>query len=202
MSSQAKAQIPASTFHPPDWLRPLQWEEVFPAPQPVEVDIGCGKGSFLLWLASLRPDTNFLGVERQLGRLRKVEKKRRRLGLENVRLLRVEASYLLTRLVPEDSVSAYHINFPDPWPKRRHHQRRLVAAEFVTQLHRTLRQGGVVNVATDHDEYFVEIHKLMSTAAGFKQIEPLSLPEEARTEFERAFLAVGKPIYRGRWLKT
>ena len=146
--------FPTSIYVPSNWVARLDWVEVFGNAQPVEVDIGCGKGSFLLWSAQTRATTNFVGVDRLLRRLRKIDRKVQRIGLPNVRLIRVEASYLVGFLVPEASVAAYHVYFPDPWPKRRHRQRRLICGAFLSDLHRTLCEGGAVNCATDDAEYF------------------------------------------------
>ncbi len=182
-------------------MEPLDWCEVFGNERRVEVDIGCGKGSFLLRSAQTHPDTNLVGVDRLLRRLRKVDRKIQRLGLLNVRLLRVEASYLVGYLVPKASVSAYHTYFPDPWPKRRHHQRRLMSAAFLSNLHRTLQDGGVFNCATDHEEYFQWIQREFRRTPGFIETEAKILPEETRTDFERELLAAGKQIHRCRWVK-
>ncbi len=165
--------------------------------RPVEIDLGCGKGGFLVWVAGQRPGHNFLGVERQLKRLRKADKKVRRAGLPNVRLLRVEAGYFVAKLVADGSVAAYHILFPDPWPKRRHHRRRLFQPAFVDELYRTLGQGGVVNVATDDLDYFAHIGLVM--AEKFVETQPEVLPAEAMTEFEKIFIAQGKPIGRAQF---
>ena len=186
-------------YTPPSWVEPFDWQAVFAESRPIEVDIGCGKGGFLLWSARTRPDLNFLGVERLLLRLRKVDRKIFRLGLANARLIRIEASYLIAKLIPESSVSAYHIYFPDPWPKRRHHHRRLFSPAFVADLRRTLHPNGVVNVATDQEDYFQEMTVLMREPGSFVAESPLSLPDDARTEFEREFIAAGRPVFRGRW---
>lgn len=194
---------PATSFiyAPPNWLDPLDWMSVFGNQHSVEIEIGCGKGAFLMWSAQARPDTDFLGVERQIGRLRSVERKARQLGLTNVRLVRIEASYLVAKLVPADSVSAYHIFFPDPWPKRRHQRRRLFSSDFVTDMVRTLQIGGYVNVATDSEDYYVWIRDVMGGGGSFRE-EPATLfPAAARTEFERVFLAAAKPVLRSRWTK-
>ena len=99
-------------------------------------------------------------------------------------------------------MSAYHIYFPDPWPKRRHHRRRLFSPAFVGDLRRTLQPGGAVNVTTDQDDYFQEMTALMQEPGFFVAEPPLSLPDEARTEFECEFLAAGQPVFRGRWKRT
>ena len=189
-------------YTPPNWIEPLNWQSVFAESRPIEVDVGCGKGGFLLWAAQTRLDRNFIGVERLLLRLRGVDKKIRRLGLANARLIRIEASYLIAKLIPESSVSAYHIYFPDPWPKRRHHRRRLFSPVFVADLRRTLQPGGVVNVATDQEDYFKEMTALMQEPGVFLAESALSLPDGARTEFEREFLEAGQPVFRGRWKRA
>jgi len=183
------------------WFEPLDWRAVFERDQPIEIDLGCGKGSFLLWAANQWVDRNFLGVERLLRRLRRVDRKAVRSGLNNVRLVRLEAAYLVTKLVPDGSVSAYHVLFPDPWPKRRHQARRLISPDFVIELHRTMTVGSAVNCATDHLEYFDCIHRAFQTSARFAETEPVAVPLEARTDFEKEVVAAGKPVYRCRWLK-
>ena len=191
----------SAVYQPANWLDPLDWSAVFAQPhQPVEIDVGCGKGGFLLWAAGATPATNFLGVERQLIRLRKVDKKILDRQFTNARLLRVEAGYLIGKLIPAQSVTAYHIFFPDPWPKRRHHPRRLFQPEFAIELHRTLRPGGAVNVATDDLDYFAHIQKVMRGSGRFRETAATALPVEAQTEFEKIFLAKGWSIGRAKFL--
>lgn len=192
-----------STFYrPANVLDPLDWRVVFGNDHPVEVDVGCGKGGFLLWAAQTRPGYNFLGIERLLLRLRKVDKKASKRGLSNIRLIRLEASYLIGKLIPAESVTAYHIYFPDPWPKRRHERRRLFNAAFVSDLRRTLRAAGTVSVATDHEPYFRQMETVMAGDDGFAPIGVEELPVDAQTEFEKEFVTAGKPIWRARWQKT
>jgi len=205
--STFNAEAPASSasasilYKPANWFEPLDWHAVFAQDRPVEIDLGCGRGGFLLWAARTYPQRNFLGVERLLRRLRRVDRKAVRAGLDNVRLIRIEASYLIGKLIPEGSVSTYHILFPDPWPKRRHHSRRLVCAPLLGEVHRTLTDGGVVNCATDHEEYFEWIQQEFQKTGQFEGKEPPVLPQEAWTEFEREFVAAGKKVYRCRWQK-
>jgi len=193
--------LSSSIYKPTNWVEPLDWAKIFDETRRVEVDVGCGKGSFLLWAAQTQPGTNFVGVDRLLRRLRKVDRKAQRLGLENVRLLRVEASYFVGFLVPAGSVTVYHIYFPDPWPKRRHHARRLISDEFVLSLHRTLLPGGSVHCATDDADYFQWIQRAFRQAERFEEGQPEILPEQAQTDFEREFLAAGANCYRGSWVK-
>jgi tRNA (guanine-N7-)-methyltransferase len=193
--------VDTAIFKPADWFATLKWEDAFGLAQRVEIDVGCGKGAFLLWAAQARPCSNFLGIERQFVRLRKVDQKIQRLGLDNVRLIRVEAGYFIGKLVPANSVTTYHILFPDPWPKRRHAAHRLFRPEFVADVHRTLRQGGEVNVATDDANYFLQIQNLMKRVGPFNEVAPERLPEEAMTEFERVFQKNGQTIFRGQFVR-
>jgi tRNA (guanine-N7-)-methyltransferase len=203
-SSAEGAATPVSRslmFKPDNWFTPLDWRAVFPHEQPLDIDLGCGNGSFLLWAAGAYPQRNFLGVERLLRRLRRVDRKVLRGGLENVRLIRVEATYLITKLIPDSSVSTYHILFPDPWPKRRHHARRLISPDFLADVHRTMTPDGAVNCATDHQEYFEWIQQAFGKSARFAEAEPAVLPPEAQTDFEKEFVAAGKQVHRSRWFK-
>jgi tRNA (guanine-N7-)-methyltransferase len=113
-----------------------------------------------------------------------------------VRLILAEAAYVVERLLPPQSVSAYYIFFPDPWPKRRHHRRRLFSPEFMDSLHLSLAPGGHIHIATDHLDYFAGIRKTLIADARFVQIEALPPLEEERTDFEIAFTQQNMPIGR------
>lgn len=191
----------SAIYTPPNWVERLDWKAVFDNEAPIEVDLGCGKGGFLAWAAANSLATNFLGVDRLLGRLRKVESKLKRRDIGNVRLLRIEGSYFVTYLAPPRSVAAFHIFFPDPWPKRRHHARRLINLELVDHLEMALASRGVVNLATDDADYFAVQQELMNSNGKFLESPALVLPEAAMTEFEKTFQDQGKPIYRARWVK-
>jgi len=194
--------VRTAIYKPTNWLDPLDWRAVFDEPRPIEIDIGCGKGAFLLWAAQARPQHNFIGVERQVARLHKVDNKIQRLGLHNVRLIRIEASYFVSKLVPKQSVIAYHVFFPDPWPKRRHHSRRLFNATFVGELVQTLAKSGVVNVASDDADYCTHIREVMAGSTRFSAEPPETLPVEAKTEFESVFLTLGREVYRARFVRS
>jgi tRNA (guanine-N7-)-methyltransferase len=194
---------PQIIYTPPSWFERLDWQKVFPRTAPIEVDLGCGDGSFLIESAQLRPQHNFLGVERLLGRIRKVEKKARRLNLANVRALRIENSYAVGWLFPPESVAIIHVLFPDPWPKKRHHRRRLFQPEFVAHAHRALQRGGVLNVATDHKEYFEQMLSVCAAHGGFTPRNKLdaSLIGVA-TDFEKEFAAEGRKTFRAQFVKV
>lgn len=167
---------------------------VFPKDNPLEIDIGCGKGRFLLSRAKSYPETNFIGIDRMNGRLGKLDRKIMRANLNNVRLIELEAAYVITELLPADIISTYYIFFPDPWPKRRHHRRRLMNTEFLDALHRTLITGGTVNFSTDHLDYFEEGKKLLAADKRFKKIETFQRSESEKTDFELIFTNQGLPI--------
>ena len=197
----ASPSSPSVIYTPASWFEPLDWGKVFAREEPLEIDIGCGKGSFLLWAARTHPQRNFVGVERLLRRLRRVDRKVVRAGLTNTRLIRLEATYLISKVIPDGSVSTYHVLFPDPWPKRRHRARRLICVPFLADVHRTLTVGGVINCATDDEEYFEWMQQEFGKTGAFTEVKPEVLPEEAWSDFERIFVALGKPIHRCRWQK-
>lgn len=183
--------------------KPLDLEKAFnrPGPLKLEVDLGCGKGRFLLARASAHRNTCFLGVDRRRPRIEKVGRAVQRSGLENVRLICAEVFVTVTNLIPENSVSTYYIFFPDPWPKRRHHRRRLFNPEFLDAVSRTLRQEGQMHVATDHLDYFSIIKNLLTVDHRWTEIEPFIPAENERTNFELVFLGQAKPIGRCSFLK-
>jgi tRNA (guanine-N7-)-methyltransferase len=169
---------------------------------PVEVDIGCGKGRFLLNQAAQRPATNFIGLDRQLGRLAKVERKFRRQGLSNIRLFHAEAAPFVELALPRSSVQAFYVFFSDPWPKRRHHRRRLFNAAFVAAVHGALVTHGSLFVATDHGDYFKVIQDLVLRSALFAPVPPYEPREEEVTEFELVFRRQQAQIHRAGFRKA
>ncbi|MGH7981111.1 MAG: tRNA (guanosine(46)-N7)-methyltransferase TrmB [Limisphaerales bacterium] len=172
-------------------VEPLALAALFPRPQPLEVELGCGDASFLVELARRQPQTNFIGVERLLGRLKKLDRKGRRAALRNIRGIRIESSYFLPYLLPPHSASAIHIYFPDPWPKTRHQKNRLVNERFPALAHAALAAGGKVFLRTDDAPYFSQMTEVFAAAPGFEKIE--TPPELAGllTDFEREFHARG-----------
>ena len=179
-----------------EWLGPLPVRAWFAHPERrLEIDLGCGKGRFLLARAAKNPDVNFLGIDRMLRRIRKVDNRARRLDLDNVRLLRLEAYYAVAHLLPPASVDVYYVFFPDPWPKARHEGHRLFNARFLDALHRTLAPGGVAHVATDHLPYFEQLSAIFAADARFAPIAPFVPPEDEQTDFE-SYYVDQKPIGR------
>jgi len=183
-------------YTPPSYVARLDLALMFPQQQPLEVELGAGDGSFILEWASRHPDRNFIAVERLLGRLRKIDKKGRRAGLTNLRGIRLEIGYFTEFLLPHGSVEAFHVYFPDPWPKKRHRRHRLIQAPFAEVLHRALTPGGTVYLRTDDADYF---EQMIAVLGANKSFEPVATPDDLAaitTDFERAFNAEGIPTKR------
>ena len=176
--------------------KPLRLEDLFPTPQPAELEIGCGDGGFLLEWATRHPEKNFLGVERLLGRIRKLDKKGSRANLTNLRLLRFEARYLLQYLLPAAAFEAVHIYFPDPWPKDKHARHRLIDEKFPELVRRLLAPNGSVHLRTDDPEYFVQMQESFAPAKDFSSTETPKELAVLTTEFERQWNEEGKPTLR------
>ena len=178
---------------PETYVAPLDLLAIFGRAAPLHVDLGCGDGSFLCELAQRYPDQNFLGIERLVGRVAKACRKAS--AMENVRLLNVESSYAIRYLLPERSVETFYLLFPDPWPKRRHHRRRIVKTDFLNSIHRALADDSVFRIATDQSDYFQQIRALTENHSGFAIVdaEDVELP---LTKFERRFRGLGAPIHR------
>jgi len=189
-------------FVPADYFARAKMEDIFPREAPLHVDIGCGEGTFLEEMARLHPEVNFLGIERLLGRVRKVCRSAARKNLENVRVLRIETAYALRYVLPPLSVSMAYVLFPDPWPKRHHQPRRLIQDGFMEALHGILIPGGELRIKTDDQPYFLWMEKVIARAKGYERLEWLEEPGEIKTDFESRFMAQGLPIYRTRLRKA
>jgi tRNA (guanine-N7-)-methyltransferase len=180
--------VPADLiYNLPSIVERLDLSQIFPGPQPLEVELGCGDASFLVNYAKLHPERNFIGVERLLGRIRKLDRKGRRAGLTNLRGVRIESSYFLEYLLPSHMVSALHVYFPDPWPKKRHHKNRLVNERFPKIARAALTPGGVVYLRTDDEDYFAQMAGVFEAGAEFQKTETPSELAELPTDFEREF---------------
>jgi tRNA (guanine-N7-)-methyltransferase len=178
-------------LQPESYVERLPIDTLFDAPQPLEIELGAGDGSFLVAWAAQHPGRNFLGVERLLGRLRKIERKIRRAGLLHVRLLRIEARYFLEYMVPLGIVSALHIYFPDPWPKRKHWRNRLINDAFTEVVAKALIPAGVIYLRTDDAPYFAQMQQVFDRNAKFEAVPTPPELQPVLTGFERGFHARG-----------
>ncbi|HDY65580.1 MAG TPA: tRNA (guanosine(46)-N7)-methyltransferase TrmB [Phycisphaerae bacterium] len=180
----------------------LDLREVFiDAPdRPVEVEVGIGKGGFLLARARQRPGINLLGIEYARAYATYAADRARRAELSNVRVLCTEAAQLFTTCLDDCCLQRVHIYFPDPWPKRKHHHRRLIQPAFIQQVQRVLKLGGQLLIVTDYQEYFGQIQRVMNSTAGFLAIKfPQSTDRGdllVETNFERKYAQEGRIFYR------
>ena len=186
---------------PPNILEVLRWEAIFGNSHPVALDLGAGDGGFALAYARARPDLNLVAVERLLGRVRKIARRAERGELRNLRVLRLESSYVVERLCAPGSVSEIHLLFPDPWPKRRHWERRLLQVPFLQLAAQALRPGGAFRFVTDYAEYFQHGLEVFAQSPQFIRVEEDPALPYPPTDFERGFRAEGKPIHGGVWRK-
>ncbi len=178
----------------PDQDPTLNWREVFGNDQPVEVEIGIGKGRFIMDAARRQPAVNFVGVEWAVKYARIAQQRAGRRNLGNVRFAHVDAREFVEFFVASASVQAYHMYFPDPWPKKRHHKRRLFNEEFLREVERTLCVGGQLWLATDCADYFAIMLAALATSSCLLEADVEWLG--VRTNYEDKFLAEGRPIYR------
>jgi tRNA (guanine-N7-)-methyltransferase len=189
---------------PFDAPAPINWLELFGNDNPVELEIGSGKGLFLINAASSASGHNFLGVELARKYARMAAERLARRELTNAKIWRGDARLILGRLVPAASVRAVHVYFPDPWWKKRHKKRRVFTEELVAQVDRALEPGGRLRVASDVEEYFVLIQSLIAANPRFRE-EPVTEPNgpghelDCLTNFERKYRLEGRPIFRAHY---
>jgi tRNA (guanine-N7-)-methyltransferase len=178
---------------PKTYLENLDAGSIFGRSAPLHVDLGCGEGSFLCELARQNPDKNFLGIDKLTGRVTKACRKAA--TLPNVRVLNAESSYAVRYLLAKASVETFYLLFPDPWPKRRHHRRRILTNDFLDSIHHALTENGVFRIATDQLDYFQQISRLIGDHLGFVMVNG-QVADLPITKFESRFREQGAPIYR------
>jgi tRNA (guanine-N7-)-methyltransferase len=178
-----------------DLLTPLDLTAQF-GPRPIHVDVGCGKGRFLMARAVGQPECGFLGIDRMQMRFTKLAGKIQTAGLSRTKLLRMEAGYAVEHLLRDASIACFYILFPDPWPKHKHHRRRLVQPSFITVVHSKLQRGGIIQFASDHQPYYAQVQELLADDTRFEEVEAMVPTAEERTDFERYYVSIDKPIGR------
>lgn len=179
----------------------IDFEKLFDNSNPVEIEIGSGKGTFLVNQAKSFAGKNFLGIEWANKYYKHAVDRIGRWALENVKMLRTDATTFLPEHISPDSISGYHIYFPDPWPKKRHHKRRFICKNNIEVMLRTLKTGGIINIATDHADYFDWMKEHIATFTGrVKEVDYIRTAgaddgEMAGTNFERKYLKQGRNVY-------
>ncbi len=180
----------------------IDFESVFGRIGAVHLEIGCGKGTFLVSQAKAFPDVDFLGIEWANKYYRHGVDRIGRWALSNVRIIRTDAATFLTEHLADQSIDCFDIYFPDPWPKKRHNKRRFFCQSNIEHLIRTLKTGGKIQVATDFAEYFEVIKELLEENRN--RLEPTEFirPAGAKenelvgTNYERKYLKQGRPLYK------
>lgn len=176
--------------------RPLVPETLFGRKAPLEIELGTGKARFLIEAARRQPAHDFLGIERALAYYRFSRERLARTGVGNARVLRADGRLFVTNSVAPAAVRAFHIYFPDPWPKKRQRKRRLLDAVFLDVLASRLEPGGVLRIATDHPGYAGELAVLLETVPGLENVGWDSMPAPPPTHYEIKYRDEGRPIRR------
>lgn len=177
---------------------PRQW---FDASAPLELEIGCGKGGFLLARAQSHPQIHFLGIEWANKFFRFAADRMARWNVQNVRLMRTDARLLVMQHLAANCLSALHLYHPDPWPKKRHHKRRLVQPDFAEAAARCLQNGAWWYIQSDHQEYFEEMKALLDVHPQFSAgvdsaVAEAFGPRWAGTNYETKYRREGREIFR------
>jgi tRNA (guanine-N7-)-methyltransferase len=174
--------------------------DIFGNDHPVEVEIGCGKGKFLMARAMENPDINFLGIDVVWKWMKYGVERSRKRALKNIRFIKSDARELVRHGIPGGSVSIFHVYFPDPWPKRRHRKRRLITGEFLSLLYSRLTDGGLIELATDYHDYYVQMRtataqsgaewRHVDETANIRLFEPL-----LKTNYELKYESGGRTLH-------
>ena len=176
--------------------RPLAAAELFGRALPLEVELGVGKGRFLIERAAAHPDAGFLGVERCPRYATMTAARATRRGLANLRVVRTTAEDLLFRCLGEASVAAVHVYFPDPWPKKRHLKRRLLTRANLERIAQVLLPGGLLRIKTDHAGYAATIAETLAAVPGLAAVEVgEAFAGIEPTHYELKFALEGRPVH-------
>lgn len=201
MTKRALKDYEHVSLRPENLAGAVDFERIFGRAGPVHIEIGSGKGTFLLAQAKAAPEVNFLGIEWANKYYRHAVDRIGRWGLGNVRIIRTDATHFLAEYVGDSSVDCFHVYFPDPWPKKRHHKRRFVSEVNMTRMVRCLKTGGVIQIATDHTDYFQEIEEVIKAHSRNLEVIEFTPASGAQndeltgTNYERKYIKDKRDIY-------
>jgi tRNA (guanine-N7-)-methyltransferase len=168
-----------------------------------ELDLGCGKGGFTRELSSKYPERRILAADIMIGRLRRLEKRIKATGISNIALLRIDAWNLIGYTLPDESLDRIHILCPDPWPKARHKQYRLLSSEFIGRMLRVLKKNGAVHFATDDRNYFESVEKLFRRNSSYVREDSLIADIAViRSDFEKKWESEGTGVTHAAWRRV
>lgn len=176
---------------------PLNWENIFERKAPLAVEIGFGNGDFLIDWAAQKPEWNFVGIELSMESMIRIQKRLHRKGITNIRPLRDDARFSLREFFPENSLRQVIMNFPDPWPKERHKDRRLLNEDFTEILGAVLEVNGYYELVTDQEWYAEHAHALFRESPCF-EVAPVETnpPRPVITKYEQKWREMGRSSYR------
>jgi tRNA (guanine-N7-)-methyltransferase len=200
----AKRQLkeyPNVALRPEETSGRIDFFDVFGRKNAVNIEIGSGRGTFLLNQAKVFPQIDFLGIEWASKYYKYAVDRMGRQKIGNVRIIRTEAAFFIADSIGGKTVECFHIYFPDPWPKRPHHKRRFICAENVAQMIRCLKKNGLINIATDHAEYFQWMQDVFESFTD--KLKPVEFVRPAGaqsdelvgTNYERKYLKEKRPVY-------
>lgn len=179
---------------------PLDLPALFGNDHPVILEIGSGKGRFLIATATERPDLNVIGIEKSLHYHRVIRDRVIKRQLRNLKLINHDGFLVLQKMIPDASLAEVHVYFPDPWPRKRENKRRIIRPEVLAEIRRVLVPGGMGIYVTDHREYFESAAPLVE--AEFRSERRVPGPDDPpRTNYEAKYREEGRPIYEIRFWK-
>ncbi|MFO7813718.1 MAG: tRNA (guanosine(46)-N7)-methyltransferase TrmB [Pelovirga sp.] len=204
--SQRMILINSPVFVPETSLKKLgRCSSLFPHQRPLELEIGCGIGDFIIQIAAQRPEHNFLAIDIFNQGCRSTCSRVEESGLDNIRVMRMEARYLMHQYLGRDSLRALYVNCPDPWPKKRHRKRRLVNREFINLALYSLEDNGILNFSTDFTDYGEEVADLLNHDPRLENLNGTpytnDLGDYPVSKYMRRFLDLQQPIYLCRYRK-
>ncbi len=180
--------------------RPVSVAGLFGREGPLVLEVGFGSGIWLATVAPMHPGTNFLGLERDRTQVLRTREKLEKRGIANVRLVCCDAPYFLEDYLPGGAVSECHIYFSDPWPKKRHHKRRLFSPRLLPILERILAPGAPLHIKTDVTAYHEVMVALLDSAPFLakewdRRLDLAPMPGDIVTNFQRKAIVAGHPIH-------
>ena len=179
----------------------LDLDQLFGNGNPVVLEIGSGKGRFLVSSAMERPGVNFIGIEKSLHYHRVIRERVQKRHLTNIRLVNHDAFLVMRDMLPDASIAAIHIYFPDPWPRKREQKRRIIRPDALAEMRRVLAQGGAGIYVTDHREYFEAAAPLIADIFPSEPRIPTA-DEPPRTNYEAKYRAEGREIFEVRFWRS
>lgn len=176
---------------------PITWENLFRRRAPLVLEIGCGNGEFLAAWARWQPDWNFVGIELSLGSAERTLQRLLENGIENTRVIRDDARFGLREFFADESLQQVIMNYPDPWPKKKHRRRRLIIPDFIRTLSAVLQKNGIFELVTDQEWYAQEAAELFAENGCFRVPALERNPNRpVTTKYERKWREEGRDVFR------